>query len=304
MMYLAAIEQKKSNRRVALRVYEEVNLFYQKINSSQDGQDQFCVDPTLKSIAQSELSSGSTIDSSLPYSRSLQNDTLNVNISSSGIAFTCMEELKAGDNLLLRILFLSSMTAVMTSCKVIYCKPSNPYEINRHPYSIGAQFINITAEDTELLNQHVNTIRKKQFIIKGLITAFILSILSAPGHAWELLVGFLHHLLEIILHMLHLVFEFLEMGLDHVIEHHFHTGTHETQVVVFYTLITFGLVPLYFLGHKSLRAIARLKASVLLYGARKKSSWLYYWGQQNLLDKFKIVGIGCLAITGYIYLNL
>ncbi len=303
-MYFTEIEQKKSNRRIALRVYEEVNLFYQKINSSQDSQDQFCVDPTLKSIAQSEPSNGLTAVSSLPYSRSLQNDTLNVNISSSGIAFTCMEELKAGDNLLLRILFLSSMTAVMTGCKVIYCKPSNPYENNRHPYSIGAQFINMTEEDTALLNQHVSIIRKQQFIIKGLITAFIVAILSAPGHAWELLVGFLHHLLEIILHMLHLVFEFLEMGLDHLIEHHFHTGTHETQVVVFYTLIAFGLVSSYFLGRKSLHAIVRLKGSVLLYGSRKKSSWLYYWNQQNLLNKFKIVGIGCLVIAGYIYLNL
>jgi PilZ domain len=302
-MRTTKLNDKKSNRRIALRVYEQVNLFYQKIDLSQPNETQPSFDNILNSMARSRAAGGLTVEPSFPYSQSQENDTLNVNISSSGIAFTCMEELKAGDCLMLRILFLSSMTVVMTCCKVVYCKPSNPYESNHHPYSIGAQFVNMTAEDSELLNKHVGKRKKQQFVVNGSITVFILAILAAPGQALGLLVGLAHHLLEIFLHMLHLAFEVVESGLDHFIEHHFHTGTHDTQVIVFYVLVTVGLVALYFLGHMAPSAFVHLGKILHLWWSRKKSSCLYFWGQQTGLDKIKIVGIGTAAIAGYIYIS-
>ena len=303
-MRTTKINDKKSNHRIALRVYEQVNLFYQKIALSQLNETQPGFDNILNSFARSQTTGRLTVEPSFPYSQSQENDTLNVNISSSGIAFTCKEELKAGDYLMLRILLLSSMTVVMTCCKVVYCKPSNPYESNRHPYSIGAQFVNMTAEDSELLNRHVGRRKNQQFVVNGSIAAFTLAILAAPDQALGLLVDLGHHLLEIFLHMLHLVFEFIEMGLDHVIEHHFETGLHETQVIVFYVLITFGLVALYFFWRMASSAFVRLRKHLLLYWSRKKSSCLYFWGQQTLLDKIKIVGIGTAAIAGYIYFGI
>ena len=298
------VNDKKSNRRVALRVYEQVNLFYQKITLSQLNGTPLGFDNTLNSTAGSQVALGLTIEPSFPHSQSQENDTLNVNISSSGIAFTCTEELKVGDCLMLRILFLSSMTALMTCCKVVYCKPSNPYESNRHPYSIGAQFVNITAEDRALLNRHVGRRKKQQFAINGTLTALALAFLFAPTEALGLLVGMVHHLLEVILHMLHLAFEVVESGLDHLIEHHFHTGTHDTQVIVFYVLVTLGLVVLYLFGRMVPSAFVRLRKGLLLWLSRKKSSCLYFWGQQTGLDKIKIVGIGTAAIAGYIYISI
>lgn len=302
-MSTTTLNGKKSNHRVALRVYEQANLFYQKIAVSEQNETQPGFENILKSFPRSETA-GRLTEPSFPYSQSQENDTLNVNISSSGIAFTCREELKAGDYLMLRILFLSSMTVVMTCCKVVYCKLSNPYESNRHPYSIGAQFINMTAEDSELLNKHVGKRKKQQYAVNGSIIAFTLAILAAPDLAFGLLMDLGHHLLEIFLHMLHLVFEFLESGLDHLIEHHFHTGTHETQLIVFYVLVTFGLVAFYFLGRMASSAFVRLSKRLLLYGSRKKSSCLYFWSHQTLLDKVKIVGIGTTAIAGYIYFGI
>lgn len=302
-MSTTTLNDKKSNHRVALRVYEQANLFYQKIAVSEQNETQPGFENILDSFTRSETA-GRLTKPSFPYSQSQENDTLNVNISSSGIAFTCREELKAGDYLMLRILFLSSMTVVMTCCKVIYCKLSNPYESNRHPYSIGAQFINLTAEDSELLNKHVGKRKKQQYIVNSSIAAFTLAILAAPDLALGLLMDLGHHLLEIFLHMLHLVFEYVEMGIDHVIEHLFHTSTHDTQLIVFYVLVTFGLVALYFLGRMASSAFMRSIKRLLLYGSRKKSSCLYFWRHQTLLDKIKIVGIGTTAIAGYIYFGI
>jgi hypothetical protein len=303
-MHTTKVKGKKSNHRVALRVYEQVNLFYQKIALSQLNETQPVFDNILNSFAEPQTAGRAIVEPLFPYSQSQENDTLNVNISSSGIAFTCKEELKADDYLMLRILFLSSMTVLMTCCKVIYCKPSNPYESNRHPYSIGAQFINMTAEDSELLNKHVGKRKKQQFAFNGSIIAFTLAILAAPVEALGLLVSLGHHLLEIFLHILRLVFEYIEMGLDHLIGHYFHTGLHETQVIVFYMLITFGFVALYFMGPIALSEFVRLRKRLLLYWSRKKSSCLYFWGQKSLLDKIKIVGLGTAAIAGYIYLGI
>lgn len=254
---MSTTNDNKSNRRVALRVHEQVNLFYQKISLSQLNETQPGFNNILNSFAQSQTSSRITEETSFPFSQSQENDTLNVNISTSGIAFTCQEELKNGDYLMLRILLLSSMTVVMTCCKVVYCRPSNPYESNRYPYAIGAQFVNLTAEDSELLNAHVVKRNKQQLIVNGSIAAFTLAFISAPVQALALLMDIGHHALEILLHILHLAFEFLEIGLDHFIEHQFHTDLHETQVIVFYVLITCGLIALYFLGRMALFAVVR-----------------------------------------------
>lgn len=301
---MTKLKDKKSNRRVALRVYEQANLFYQKIATAQLNETQLGSDNILNSFSFSQTAGGLALEPPFPFSHSQENDTLNVNISSSGIAFTCAEELKEGDYLVLRILFLSSMTVVMTCCKVVYCKPSNPYEHNRHPYSIGVQFVNMTAEDSVLLNKHVGKIRKQQFIVNGLIIALTLAVLAAPEHALELLLELAHHLLEVVLHMLHFVFEFIEMGLDHVIEHHFHTDTHKTQVIVFYVLATIGLIALYFLGRMATSAFIRLIPRLLLFWSRKRSSLLYFWSQQSAFDKIKMVGIGTAAVAGYIYFGI
>ncbi|NOT11635.1 MAG: PilZ domain-containing protein [Methylococcaceae bacterium] len=303
-MPTSKVNDKKSNQRVALRVYEQVNLFYQKIALNQLNETQPGFDNILNSFARSQSSAGLAVEPSFPYSQSQENDTLNANISSGGIAFTCKEQMEAGDFLMLRILFLSSMTVVMTCCKVVYCKPSNPYESNRHPYSIGAQFINLTAEDSELLNKHVGKRKKQQFLVNGAIITIPLAILTVPDLALDLLMDVGHHLIEIFLHMLHLVFEYLEMGLDHVIEHLFHTGTHETQVIAFYVLVTFGLIALYYFGRLGSSAFMRLSKRQLLFWTRKKSSCLYFWSHQTLLDKVKIVGIGTSAIVGYIFFGM
>lgn len=301
---MSTTNDNKSNRRVALRVHEQVNLFYQKISLSQLNETQPGFNNILNSFAQSQTSSRITEETSFPFSQSQENDTLNVNISTSGIAFTCQEELKNGDYLMLRILLLSSMTVVMTCCKVVYCRPSNPYESNRYPYAIGAQFVNLTAEDSELLNAHVGKRKKQQLIVNGSIAAFTLAFISAPVQALGLLMDIGHHALEILLHILHLAFEFLEIGLDHFIEHQFHTDLHETQVIVFYVLITCGLIALYFLGRMALFAVVRWSKGLFLYWSRKKSSCLYFWGQQSLVNKIKIVGIGTTAIAGYIFFGI
>ncbi|MDD1620319.1 MAG: PilZ domain-containing protein [Methylococcaceae bacterium] len=295
---------KKLNRRIAFRVYERANLFYHKLEPGAPIESQPDFDRVLAASVRPQAAGLSPHEPALPASQSRLNDTLNVNISTSGIAFTCKEELKAGDYLMLRILLLSSMTVIVTCCQVVYCKPSNPYEDDRYPFSVGARFANMTAEDTALLDRYIDRRKKQQWVVNGSIASLIAAVLAAPDQALALLMALGHYLLGLVLHLLHLGFEYLELSLDHAVEHLFHTGRHETQIIVFYVLVSFALIILYFLGRKVPSAWSRLSKRLLLFWLRKKSSCLYFWRQQSLVDKIKLIGVSAAAIAAYIYFGI
>lgn len=288
-MWPAKPEQYEPNRRRAFRIYEQASLYYQKIQ-----QRDWEISTALIAPIQEQA---------LPNSRSQENATLKVNISESGIAFTCIESLQAGDYLTLRLLLLPRMTEIISSCKVVYCSASNPFETDRHPYTIGATFINLTKTEQELLHQHIERRRKQQWLINSFLAALVAFVVIAPEQAWDLLLSFGHHLLETTLHLLHLGFEYLEMSLDHVVEHTFHTGVHETQIIVFYLIVSFALPMLYFMGRRLCRACVRWYQAFLLYSWRKFSSCLYFWDNQTPQDKFRWISISVLVLTGYFYLG-
>jgi len=294
-MTAATLSDKKINRRIASRIYEQSNLFYRKIDRRQVSDAQ----PDFESL----LDHGATaVDSSLPASQSLENDTLNVNISATGIAFTGQEPLKPGDHLLLRILLLSNMTVIMCCCRVIYCKPSNPYETDRYPYLIGAEFVNMTTEDSQLLHNHVDRKTKQKLVLNGSLLTMLTLILLNPLDTVHLAAVLGHHLFEIIGHAIYLLFEYMELGLDHVIEHTFHTELHTTQIIVFYTLVTAILIALYYLARNIIiPGCIRLTQHQRRYWSRKQASALYFWSEQTTMAKFKIIGISTAAIVAYVY---
>lgn len=301
------VNSKKLNRRVAFRVYEQVNLYFHKVDSSQinefrpgfdNSSSSLTLSPSAQSVAQITAQSA---EQSLPNSQSRENDTLNVNISSSGIAFTCKEELNPGDYLVVRIFLLSSLTVIMTCCKVVYCKPSNPYEKNRYPHLIGAHFVNMTAEDSELLERYVASRKKQQMIASGLLLTLLMTILAMPDVFIDLFLDLCDQAIDLGLEALSIAYDYAGMGLDHVIEYLFETDRHKTQVIEFYTMITFGLVLLLGVLRHFPRFCAHLVNRLREFWFRKKASLLYFWGEQSLLNKVKIAGMGIVAMTCYGY---
>jgi hypothetical protein len=298
------VNGKKLNRRDAFRIYEQVNLYFHKVESSQINEFRPGFDNSLtlaNPVAQITGQTGQSAEQALPHSQSRENDTLNVNISSSGIAFTCKEELNPGDYLVVRIFLLSSLTVIMTCCKVVYCKPSNPYEKNRYPHLVGAQFVNMTAEDSDLLERYVSRIKKQQMIGRGLLLTLLMIILAVPDVLIDMFLDLCDHAIDLFLEALSILYDYAGMGLDHVIEYLFETDRHETQVIEFYTTIAIGLVLLYGLWRHLPRLCLHLINTQREFWFRKKASLLYFWGEQSLVNKVKIAGMGIVAITCYGY---
>lgn len=299
---------KNINRRLAFRIYEQVNLFYQKIEPEQIVEPPADFDNLLNSFKQTQThrhvykhSSQSPLVASLPLSESNENDTLNVNLSSSGIAFTCKDTLVPGDYLALRILLLASMTVITTCCRVVYCKPSNPYEDDQYPYLVGGQFVNLTARDSRLLTDHLQKRKKQQTIIYSLLSMFVLTFLSIPDIAFGALLDFGHHAIEITLHALHLLVEFVELNIDHLVEHSLHTDLRQTQIIVFYIMLGLGLVSFYIFWKIVPPLCLKFFKNQLRFWSRKKASLIYIWGEQSLLDKLKICCIGITAAACYVF---
>ncbi len=300
------ISSKSTNRRLAFRVYEQVNLFYQKILPEQLAEPALEFDNVLTGF---RLPPDGESDerialpgqlSSLPYSESRENDTLNVNISATGIAFTSKDPLAFGDYLALRILLLSSMTTITTCCKVIYCKPSNPYEDNLYPYCVGGQFMNLTTEDRQLLSKHLLKRRKQQIVTYSLFLTALMIFLAAPDMVLDMVLDLAHQLLEFMLHAVHVFIEIIELNIDRLIEHYLHTGLHTTQIISFYISLALKLICLWFLWKTIPPRCLAFGKHVWRFWSRKKASLLYAWGEQSIFNKIKISGLAVTAVVGYV----
>ena len=83
-----------------------------------------------------------------------EQNTRNVNLSASGLAFESEEKLNPGEFLEVKMTLVSCMAVVVTYGKVIYCK-QNPVNDSQFPYVVGIDYINMKDQDRELLIKHV-----------------------------------------------------------------------------------------------------------------------------------------------------
>jgi len=301
----------KINRRLASRVYEQVNLFYQMVDSKQSGSTAFEFDAMLNAAemsrqksSDSRTSDSESLDRSLPESQSWENDTLNVNISSSGIAFSCRDQLKPGDRLQIRIFLLSRNMVIMTCCKVVYCKPSNPYELDLYPYCVGAQFINLTSEDQALLDLHIRRRRRQRWMINGIWTLGAFLVLTMPEEILELALESVEFFVETFWDLVDKCRDIIGHWVSFVLGHAFHANPHTIQIFGFYVQTAFEFV----VAVVSLRmlwlGIQRLWDNSIRLLSRKKASFLYYWGEQTWLGKLKLIGSAAVVASAYLLLFL
>jgi hypothetical protein len=79
----------------------------------------------------------------------------------------------------------------------------------------------------------------------SLILTAIIAVIALSDSAFHLL-----------LELMHISFELFEQALDLIVEHTFHTDRHETQIIVFYIMLSMACYGLYKL-YKLLRTLPR-----------------------------------------------
>lgn len=286
-----------SNRRRAFRIIEQVDLFFHKLDPQQQTDFNSLI---TQSTPLDYPPPSSNLEQSFPSSSIKESDSLNVNISASGISFTCKEQLMADDYIMVRVLLLSSMTVITACCKVIYSKPSNPYEKNQYPYLVGAQFVNLKPQDEALLSRHVHKKKNRQLIANGLWLSLIMMALIVPDVVFDFIVGLGSFLIDEVIEITHLLYELFEYSLDHLIEHTFHTEIHQTQIIVFYIQLALALALTYPLARGIYSGFKQLISGFCSFYIRKKSSVGYWWGVQSLLYQVGLISTVIMVTIVYL----
>ena len=179
-------ELKAEERRAFFRVDDEVNLAYKKIDENQviagnRGVENILgvcsLSAALETVAQESAVLMHRLEKNYPdiadYLKLIdnkiellaqaivlqngqfdKNDNRIANLSATGIAFDSQEAFREGDFLEVRIWLVNTMSVIVASGKVVYCKANQPNE-GRYPYFIGVDYINVSDQDRELLIKHV-----------------------------------------------------------------------------------------------------------------------------------------------------
>lgn len=297
-MSVQVVDKSQVNRRKNRRIFEQVNLFYRQIShNSIEGLAE--LGARAESTVDQQMSDSVDNGSFLPDSQIQENDSLHVNLSASGISFTCRDAMQPGDVLFIRVLLLNCLTMISSCCRVVYCRPSNPYEKNRYPYTIGAQFMNLQKDDQAFLSRYVQSKRNRQWCVAIVFSLLLLTMLYVPDLVFGLFLDLFDTLLHQLLGFIHLAYEVFEYSLDLAVETLFHTTLYQTQLIGFYVQIVIGLALGYFLITRVPKLINRWFNLLLAFIFRKKSSVQYFWKCQSFLYKAGMICVGLLLFLTY-----
>jgi hypothetical protein len=142
----------------------------------------------------------------------------------------------------------------------------------------------------------------RKFVKESLLVAAI-TALVAPSEVFGLLFELFHFLIEHFIELSYFAFELIESGLDHLIEHLFHTDRHQTQVIVFYTIASFTFYGLYYLWRVVPPFCRRSIEALFLAWPRKKASLFSHWQELSMANKIKLFVIGVVVVNYYIFFS-
>jgi hypothetical protein len=145
----------------------------------------------------------------------------------------------------------------------------------------------------KIMNRYLLSYQKTVNVCYLIVIAIAITI---PDVIFGLLLELAHNFFEVI----HLLFEIFEATLDHIVEHIFHTGLHETQIIVFYLMLSMAFGGLYYLSRVIPRFFRMLKENLLAAWLTHKTSLLLYW-TESASNKFKLIA---LFNAGLIYFVL
>jgi hypothetical protein len=140
--------------------------------------------------------------------------------------------------------------------------------------------------------------RWKHLKIWGLISLGL--IVLFPDVVFDTTTSILGFLFDHLVELAHILFESVEMVLDHVIEHLFETDLHATQTIVFYVLLSIGLYFLYRLGRVVLRVYRRSSLAWNDFRAEHQLNPVEYWRGLSPFEKIKLVVIPAALLYLYV----
>lgn len=132
------------------------------------------------------------------------------------------------------------------------------------------------------------------------VATIIYAVVAMSDVLINMLVWLFHSLIE----LLHTLFETVEMILDRSVEHLFHTGLHETQVIVFYVMLGVVVWACYKLWHGLPHWYKQLIGAIKEFLSDQKYAAFYDWKTQSLRQKICSIILLALCVAALYYFFL
>lgn len=119
-----------------------------------------------------------------------------------------------------------------------------------------------------------------------IITLLIVSILVTLP---DVVFGFIGAVFHLLLELCHITFELVEQGLDTLVEHIFETNTHDTQLIVFYILMSFVAFIAYRIWRVLPRCYHYCTDTIVHFKTSRTEQLSNYWLHQNIMQKITLI---------------
>ncbi|EIC29828.1 MULTISPECIES: hypothetical protein [Methylomicrobium] len=125
-------------------------------------------------------------------------------------------------------------------------------------------------------------------------------IVLFPDVVFDTTTNILGFLFDHFVEFSHILFESVEMVLDHVIEHLFETDLHSTQTIVFYVLLAIGSYLLYRMGRYFLHLYRRSRLAWSEFRTEHPFDAMEYWRELTRFEKIKLIVIPMVILYLYV----
>ncbi len=136
-------------------------------------------------------------------------------------------------------------------------------------------------------------------IFYSVILVLLAIIVTIPDVVFDFTVSLFHTLFNFFLDLLHTLFETVEMALDNLVEHQLHTDLKETQLIVFYIMLSMGLGLAYVLLRLLFRFYRHCKSHLLTLWVEEKSFITHHWLGTSATTKILLASV--LTVIAYLF---
>ena len=138
-------------------------------------------------------------------------------------------------------------------------------------------------------------------MVKKYLNLIIFAFIALALLFYDLTIEMLTELLHLMFELAFDLFEWIELGIEHAVEHIFHTSHHGSQIVTFYILVSIACFILYWLWLVLPVLYLKLKQFILAVWVRRKTEWELLWFSLTLSHKviLLITALGLAYVASF-----
>lgn len=138
-------------------------------------------------------------------------------------------------------------------------------------------------------------------MIKENFDLLVVALLALSIAMYDAVMELCLNLLHLIFGILHILYEWLELGIEHGVEHLFHTSRHGSQIITFYILLSIGALLMLWLYRLLPGLWRQFTGCVRRTWERRKTECQIYWLSLPLSNKLKLISTaGIFFLASYV----